>query len=120
MELSFSVLARDRQFAKVMRRVRPKLTPILAEFAKADLSSATHEAILVGITDDQGPEFFKEVPNKDGYFQVLVGCKLEQDDARQLQHVLGILHRATTAYAFSDSDRNKVEHLFKLSEGGHA
>jgi hypothetical protein len=61
MELSFSVLARNRQFAKAMRRIRPLFAPLVERFAEADLPSAIHQAILIGITDDKGPAFFKQI-----------------------------------------------------------
>ena len=74
MQLRFSVLARNRVFSKAMRRVRTKLQPLLDAFGSIELEHSIHEAILVAITDDQPPQFFEEVENNDGFFQVLAGC----------------------------------------------
>ena len=112
MQLRFSVLARDRSFSKAMRRVRVQLQPLMDVFEGVELDHPIHEAILVGITDDQGPEFFEEVENNDGFFQVLAGCSLQSTDEALAEVVFDILHRATMACPFVTPDHEKFEALF--------
>jgi hypothetical protein len=112
MELRFSVFARDRQFAKAMRRIRPRFASLADRFAKTELNSAVHKAVLVGITDDQGLNFFSEVPNTDGFFQVLAGCHLTEGDSSLAKQVFQILRRAAMACPLSRTDCEKVQEVF--------
>ena len=112
MQLRFSVLARNRAFSKSMRRVRTKLQPLLDAFEATALDHPIHEAILVGITDNMGPEFFEEVENNDGFFQVLPGCRQRDSDSELTEDVLEILHRAVRTCPFATPDHDKFEALF--------
>lgn len=118
MELRFSVLARDRRFAKAMRRIRPRFAQLFEAFANTELANPIHEAILVGITDDQKPPFFEEVPNRDGFFQVLAGCDMKGSDEELTKEVFEILRRAATACPFSEVDHEKTQQIFDAQEGG--
>lgn len=115
MQLRFSVLARNREFSKAMRRVRPKIQPLLDEFDATRLDHAIHEAILVGITDDKGPEFIQEVENGDGFFQVLAGCSQGGTDDELMAEVFDILQRSASLCPFAAPDRKKLEALFARS-----
>lgn len=95
-----------------MRRVRTKLQPLLDAFEATALDHPIHEAILVGITDDKGPEFFEEVENNDGFFQVLSGCRQRDTDSELTEDVLEILHRAVRTCPFATPDHDKFEALF--------
>jgi hypothetical protein len=112
MQLRLSVLARNRAFSKAMRRVRPKIQPLLDAFEATELEHPIHEAILVGITDDKGPEFFEEVENNDGVFQILAGCTHQGTDNELTADVFGILHRAVNLCPFATPDHDKFEALF--------
>ena len=116
MELRFSVLARDREFGKAMRRIRPRFAPLLVMFAKTTLTDPIHQAILVGLTDDKGPEFFDEVANRDGFFQVLAGVEMKGSDLDLTKEVFGILRRAAKACPFSKPDHETIERVFAQSE----
>ncbi len=112
MQLRFSVLARNREFSKSMQRVRTKLQPLLDAFEATILDHPIHEALLVGITDDKGSEFFEEVENNDGFFQVLSGCEQRGTDGEMTEAVLGILHRAVRLCPFATPDHEKIEEVF--------
>ncbi len=116
MDLRFSVLARDRHFAKAMRRIRPRFAQLFEAFAKMELANPIHEAILVGITDDQKPPFFEEVSNNDGFFQVLAGCDMRDSDEELTKEVLDILRRAATACPFSEVDHERVQQVFNTQQ----
>jgi hypothetical protein len=88
----------------------------MASFAKTTLVNPVHQAILVGITDDKGPEFFEEVPNCDGFFQVIAGCQPKESDSDLTKEVYNILRRAAKACAFSKVDHEAVKKVFDLSE----
>lgn len=116
MELRFSVLARNREFAKAMRRIRPRFAPLLEAFAQTELVNPIHQAILVGVTDDKGPEFFEEVPNSDGFFQVLAGVQMPGSDSILAKEVFGILRRAARACPFSKPDHQTIQVVFDTTE----
>src|SRR6266446_6616957 len=116
MELRFSVLARDREFAKAMRRIRPRFASFVEVFATTELVNPIHQAILVGITDDKGPEFFEEVPNKDGFFQVLAGVRMKHSDVDLVKVVFDTLRRAAKACPFSKPDHETIQRVFEDSE----
>ncbi len=112
MQLRFSVLARDRMFSKAMRRVRGKLQPLLDAFEAVEMTDPIHEAILVGVTDDQPSDFFDEVENNDGFFQVLAGVEFTGSDDELTQTVFDILRKASDACPFSNPDREAFDALF--------
>lgn len=112
MQLRFSVMARDRKFSKAMRRVREKLKPLLDAFEAVKMTDPIHEAILVGITDDQPASFFDEIENNDGFFQVLAGVEYNGSDDELAEQVFEILQRASKACPFSQPDRLVFDSLF--------
>jgi hypothetical protein len=116
MELRFSVLARDSRFGKAMRRIRPRFAALTQSFAKIDFESAVHKAVLVGLTDDKGMDFFREVPNSDGFFQILAGCEFVESDSDLTKQVFASLRRAAMACPLSADDGKKVGGLFESLE----
>lgn len=112
MQLRFSVMARDRKFSKAMRRVRERLQPLLDAFESVEMTDPIHEAILVGITDDQPSSFFDEVENNDGFFQVLAGVEFSGSDDQLTEAVFEILQKASKACPFSRPDREAFDSLF--------
>lgn len=112
MQLRFSVLARNRTFSRKMRRVRERIRPLLDAFDATELENPIHKAILVGITDDKGPEFFEEVENDDGLFQVLAGCSDCGSDDELMKEVFVILQRAVRRCPFAAPDHQRFEMLF--------
>jgi hypothetical protein len=112
MELNFSFAARNRRFSKAMRRIEDRFKPLIDAFELVDLSHPIQEAILVIITDDKGPEFFEEVENRDGYFQVIAGCSQRGSDDELAEDVFGMLLRAVRLCPFSDPDHQRYEAMF--------
>lgn len=112
MQLRLSVLARSREFSKAMRRVRESLQPLLDAFEAVELDHPIHEAVLVGITDEKDAEFFEEVENDDGFFQVLAGCRPTGTDDELIEVVFGILLRAVQLCPFATPDHKKIEAFF--------
>ena len=83
-------------------------------FAALELKDPIHEAILVGVTDEHDKDFFEEVPNQDGYYQVLVGFDqsigLAADNDVKLECALyQQLSRAILACPFALPDRGCVK-----------
>lgn len=112
MQLRLSVLARNRTFSKSMQRVRLSLQSLFDEFQGVALDHPIHEAILVGITDDKGPEFFEEVKNSDGFFQILSGCRQLGTDEELTKEVFEILRRVVEKCPFAVPDRERFAALF--------
>ncbi|MCE9546490.1 MAG: hypothetical protein K8T25_13370 [Planctomycetia bacterium] len=80
------------------------------------LVNPIHSAILVGITDEKTPQFFEDVPNDDGGFQIIAGCTSTESDAQLADDVFNILHRAAMACPFSNADRHLVDKVFEQFE----
>lgn len=112
MKLRLSVVARDRQFSKAIRRIRPRFDQLLKDFEKVELVDPIHEAILVGITDDKTDDYFEEVSNRDGFFQIMAGCGVIGSDEELTVRVFQILQKAATACPFSKPDKLSIQHVF--------
>ena len=113
MKLSWSTCARNRAWSKAIRRIRPAFDSLETAFAAVELRHPIHEAILVGITDEHGKDYYQEVPNADGYFQALVGFDptigLGAENDRRLEIALfEQLSRVILACPFATTDRESV------------
>ncbi len=113
MKLLFSVAARNRNFGKAMRRVGSSFDSLRGAFSRIELRHPIHDTILVGLTDDLAPEYYEKVLNKNGCFQVLLGCPLGADDDDLKRAVFERLKRAVLACPFSSSDKVAFEKLFR-------
>jgi hypothetical protein len=116
MYLRISVAASDRLFAKAMRRIRPRFEKLLRDFENTQFVHPIHEAILVGITNDEGESFFQEISNDQGFFQVIAGCPSGEPDDKLACAVFKGLWKAVHACPFSQTDRRSTEDLFKKYE----
>ena len=105
MEILVSIAARDRQFGRQIRRVRPALDPLLEELASVVLVDPIHEAILIGLTDATPAGSVDIIPNRDGYFQVIAGLPAGGSDEDRLVQVVAAMKQAVAACPFSDPDR---------------
>src|SRR5690349_14890904 len=119
MRLSWSIATSRRAFGKAMRRIRPTLESLAAEIEAVPIQYPIHEAVLVGITDNRDDMFFEEVPNHDGFFQVLTGFDASvdltsQNDANLKKMVFDKLRQAVIACPFSRPDREAFEGFFDL------
>lgn len=112
MHLNYSTIARNRAFSRAMHRVDPLLQPLLAALEAVRLEHPLHETILVGITDDRPPQFFEEIENKDGLFQVLAGCSLRGGDEELVADVFEILRNAVRFCPFASQDHQAFEAIF--------
>lgn len=111
MRISISIAARDRQFSKNFRKIRPSFDIFFSEFAAVQLVNPIHEAILIGITDSESEEYFKTIPNKDGYFQILAGVKNTNELEDLKGKVLKIIQKAILACPFSSPDKEQFSIL---------
>jgi hypothetical protein len=115
MKLLLSTASEDRRRSKALRRVRPVFESLTQQFAGISLRHPIHDAILVGIVE-RPSDYFHEIPNNDGYFQVHVGYDLSLDaspdnDIQFCREVFGRVRAAILACPFSDPDRQTVQHL---------
>jgi hypothetical protein len=89
---------------------------LLDAFQLIELQHPSYRSILVGITDDKGPELFEEVPNEDEVFQVLAGCSRWESDEDLAREVLEILRRAVRACPLTTDAHTTYEALFDQFE----
>jgi hypothetical protein len=112
MQIRFSVLARGRPFAKAMRRIRPSFQPLLSAIEELKVDGPHPDAILVGFTDDRGADFFEEVRNSEGFFQVLAGIDCPETDGELAYIVLRNLQRAAQACPLLEKDHAAIAKVF--------
>lgn len=112
MELNIGIAARERQFSRAWRRVRSRFDPLVKAFAKVELANPIHRALLVGITDEKGTDYFEEIPNDDSYFQVLAGCAMKNSDLELSQQIFNILRKAASLCPFSIVDHESIQEVF--------
>jgi hypothetical protein len=111
MKLMFGFAAKSRVFAKALQRVMPTFDSLRFEFERVELLDPIHSSILVGITDDKPAEFFEEIQNNSGVFQVLVGCPYVANDQELKRVVFERLRMAVVACPFSTPDKNNFDRL---------
>jgi len=107
-----SEMARDRIFMKAIRRLRGKLQPLFEAFERVEMVNPIHQAILVGNTDEAGPDFFEEVESDDGFFQLLSGCTTTANDELFAQSVLKPSF-VLQGHAFFVSDSAQFDRAFE-------
>jgi hypothetical protein len=117
MKLLLSISSEDRRRSKALRRVRPVFDSLALQFASIPLHHAIHEAVLIGIVE-RPSDYFCEVPNSDGFFQVHTGYDLSLDsspesDTRLCQELFHRLRSAVLACPFSTPDRKTVQGLLE-------
>ena len=105
MDISMSIGTSNRFFGKAIRRIYPRINLFMEKFKEAVPSSQTCSAILVAITDDKSADFFQEMPNVDGYFQVMFGCPYPSDDSDLANEVLDRLQKAIAICPMSPAER---------------
>jgi hypothetical protein len=116
MRLGLSVAADDRRFARALRRVRPAFDSLCQEFEAIRLAHPIHEAVLVGVANGLPDAAVREVPNDDGFFQVLVGLGPADEVAGLPTAALASrsydrVRAAVLTCPFSAPDRDAVERL---------
>jgi hypothetical protein len=89
---------------------------LLDAFASIELANPVHQAILVGLTDDRGPDYFEEIPNGDGFFQVMAGLGSDRSESDLAREVFTKLRIAASACPFSQPDCEKVRQVFDQTE----
>lgn len=112
MKVSFSVAARDRAFAKAMRRIRPDFRVLLERLDQVQLDGPTPLAILIGLADGIPDGTFDEVQNSDGYFQELVGCSLKETDDQIKNYVFNSLRSSVARCPLPDVDHRRLDGIF--------
>lgn len=104
MELNISVAARNRLFGKAVRRVYPALEELMRSFELKIPSRSESDAILVGLTDDKPDNYFVEIENSDGFFQVIAGCPLPTTDRKLIEAIAERVLRAVKECPMKDKD----------------
>ena len=117
MKISLSFAAKNPQFLKKIRRIRSDFEDFFDDFSLVDLTNPIHEAILIGVTDSRGDDFFEIIKNRDGYFQTLAGLDGFDDDAVLRKKLFLIVSKSILACPFSNPDRGKFHILLKKWEG---
>jgi hypothetical protein len=124
MKLGWSTCARNRQWSKAMRRIRPRFDSLIAAFDALRLNHPDYEAILVGVTDDHPAEYLKEVPNADRFYQAIVGFDPliglgAENDQMLAAALFRQLSRAILTCSFAATDREAVCDMLQAWAGSH-
>lgn len=117
MRLALSIASDSRQFSRMMRRVRPRIQPLLDAFPSVELCHPIHDQLLVGVSNSLPADHCEIVPNSDSYFQVAMGWPADSDlsptgDDANITRLAALLRRAVTLCPFSDPDSDAMLALF--------
>lgn len=73
MDIRLSIAARNRNFSRAMRRLRPIVESALAKLRRIELEHPTWTEVLIGIADDRDAGHIETVPNNHNVLQILIG-----------------------------------------------
>ena len=98
-----TVIADERKFYKTFTRLSPRFQGLLHALGEVQLPRTA--GFLVSLTDAKNHGVFESVPNRDGYFQVLVGVKGLATDEALMECALASLRRSfqTSGLAVDES-----------------
>jgi hypothetical protein len=105
MDINLGVAAQTPQFAKKIRRIRSSFEPFFDAFSQVSLVNPIHDAILIGVTDAKPKEYFEEIFNRDGYFQILAGMPGDGTDQKLKEILFEIIKQSIKACPFSRPDK---------------
>lgn len=108
MEVRLGSAARDRRFSRAMRRIRPGLQQVLNALWAVELQHPVFDAILIGVTDEHARGWYEEVPNSDGFFQVMAGCAPYTTDESLIDDVFQIIRSALILCPLAVPDRQAL------------
>ena len=111
MNIFLSVAAQDPHFSKMVRRIRPNFEPFFQAFSTVELVNPIHEAILIGLTDAKPSGYLEVIPNRDGFFQVIVGMTFPLSDIESKASLVSILEQVIQACPFSKPDKDRFQKL---------
>ncbi len=113
MNLLLSTASETRPRSKALRRVLPLFRSLEQQFPAIPLQDPIHHALLVVIVE-RPPDYFDEVPNHNGKFQVHTGYDLSfapspDNDLRLSRDLFQRIRAAVLACPFSTPDRDAVQ-----------
>jgi hypothetical protein len=111
LKLSLSIAARDRLFAKTMRRLLPEFDRLKVDVSTIEMVNPIHEAMLIGMSDEQPAGSFEVVSNHDGFFQVLAGVEWPATGEQLKTSMEAIICEAIYRCPFSQPDRSQFSEL---------
>jgi hypothetical protein len=113
MKLALSAAAKSREFSRCFQRARKLLSTLIEQFSSVEMVSPIHESILVGLSDSLPADYFEEVQNRDGFFQVLAGVDVPITQEALVCHMLFIVERAVRRCPFASPDRQAFLQLLE-------
>jgi hypothetical protein len=73
MQIQLSIAARNRQFSRAMKRVRPLVQDKLNLIEELRLKNPTWDVVLLAITDEYDFDRLEIIPNNDDVLQIING-----------------------------------------------
>lgn len=111
MNISFGVLAQNRQFGKNVRHVRTDFDAFFYEFGQVIMIHPIHQEILIGLVDVKPEGYFEIIPNRDGFFQTMGGVDPAKIGRPLKEVIFSIIAQSVEACPFSDPDREQFTQL---------
>ncbi|WP_157632221.1 hypothetical protein [Variovorax sp. CF313] len=105
MKINLGVAAQTPQFSKKMRRIRPAFELLFDDFSNIKLTNPIYDSILIGVTDSQSVDYFEEIKNREGYFQILAGMSGDFSDEKAKELIFEIVKKSIQACPFSRPDK---------------
>ena len=94
-----------------MRRLLPDFDRLKVEFSMIEMVDPIHEAVLIGMGDEQPADSFEIVSNRDGFFQVLAGVAWPATDEKLKTSMEAIIWKAVHSCPFSQPDKRQFSAL---------
>jgi hypothetical protein len=112
MDFLVTFMTADRAFSKAGSRLAAKLKELEESLSTVTLSSGAIDDVIVMLVD-QPPEYFREIKNKDGVYQVEIGSPAvvsyrPADDEKLLLNIIGQVRTALAHAPISDTDRDEL------------
>jgi hypothetical protein len=79
MQIKLSIAARNRQFSRAMRRVRPAVQAKLDLIEAHGITNPTWDVVLLAITDEYDSDRLDIIQNNDDILQIINGFPSELD-----------------------------------------
>ena len=120
MQIRLSIAARNRQFSRAMRRVRPLVQAKLELIEELRLKDPTWDVVLLAITDEYDVDRLDIIPNNDDVLQIINGFPAALDlsqsnDANIISAVLQCVRNSVHQCRLTPDDYAMVDAILKAT-----
>lgn len=97
---------------KSIFRIQSRFDLLERTVTDSQFDTPSYDAVLVLISDDKPPGYYRRVKNSDRFFQVIAGIAPDLPDERLLEDVFDIIRRAVLDCPDLKARKNECEAFF--------